>query len=230
MSYISNPAIGGVAEMFEYENAVVLGIDQVNTYHPINTAGVVAGFLDGWTFLAGVNGTFTSVANAGGGQITVNTSGAHGMLAGQIVALTSASVVGYRPPNPTIFIIQSVTATSFNVIATFTATATGTYTRGSTLIAGASSAGNYRLIWNASLNPTSGGKNWKIEPLQQAANIDKAASAALVTGAGAACLSAACFLAIAAGDQLTLVINNETDATDVTVIDLNMQLLRYRVP
>ena len=230
MAYIPNPAINGVGEMSEYENAIVLGIAQVNTYVPINTAGVTAGFLDGWTFLAGTNGTFTSVTNPGGGQVTFNTSGAHGMLAGQVVAITLSSVAGYRPPNPTIFIIQSVTATSFNVVATFTATATGNYIRGATLIAGASSAGNYRLIWSATLAPANANKDWKIEPLQQATNVDKAAGEAIIAGAGAQCLGGSCLLAVAAGDQFTLLANNQTDATAVTVRDLNMQLVRYRAP
>jgi len=45
MSYIPNPATGGVGGMFEYANAAVMGIDQVNTYHPFWTSGVVAGTL-----------------------------------------------------------------------------------------------------------------------------------------------------------------------------------------
>ena len=53
-----NPSLGGVGGMFEYENAVSMGIDQVNTYHPMWTSGVVTGTLDGWTFTAGLNGTF----------------------------------------------------------------------------------------------------------------------------------------------------------------------------
>ena len=114
MSYFPNPALGGVGGMFEYENAVSMGIDQVNTYHPMWTSGVVAGTLDGWTFLAGLDGTFTSVTNPGGGQVTFNTPAPHGMVAGQVVAITGASVAGYQPPNPTIFVIQSTTSTSFN--------------------------------------------------------------------------------------------------------------------
>ena len=146
MSYFLNPAIGGIGGMFEYQNAVSMGIDQVNTYHPFWTSGVVAGTLDGWTFTVGTGGTFSAVANAGGGQIQI-TIGAHTLVAGQPFAITSASVAGYRPPNPTLFIIQSVTATTVNVIATFTTTATGTWTQGAYLKAGAAAAGNYEVTW-----------------------------------------------------------------------------------
>jgi hypothetical protein len=42
MSYITNPTSGGVAGMFEYANAVAMGIDRANTYHPFWTSGVQA--------------------------------------------------------------------------------------------------------------------------------------------------------------------------------------------
>jgi hypothetical protein len=230
MSYTPNPAVNGVGEMSEYENAISLNITQTNTYNPIFTAGVVAGFLDGWTFVAGTGGAFTSVANAGGGQITFNTSGAHGMVAGQVVAITLSSVAGYRPPNPTIFVIQSVTATSFNVIASFTSTATGNYTRGTCIVAGPSAAGNYRLMWDATIAPANGNKDWKIEPLQNASNLDKAASEQIIATAGAACLAGGCFLTVAAGDKISLAINNQTDTTDIIIRNLNLNVLRYRAP
>jgi hypothetical protein len=186
MSYFPNPTAGGVGGMFEYENAVSMGIDQVNTYHPLWTAGMVAGTLDGWTFTAGLDGSFTAVASIGGGQIRVTTSAPHGMVAGEIVALTSASVAGYRPPNPTIFVIQAVAATTFDVVATFTATATGTWTRGAYLKAGTAAAGKYELFWNATAKTSAGAnKTYKFEPCQNITNIDKAASGAIIDATGA---------------------------------------------
>jgi hypothetical protein len=43
MSYLPNPATSGIGGMFEYANAALMGIDQINTYHPFWTSGVVAG-------------------------------------------------------------------------------------------------------------------------------------------------------------------------------------------
>ena len=94
MSYFPNPAIGGVAEMTEYENAVLTGFDQTNTYHPVVDAAVSGSTLDGWTYLGSASGTYTTVANAGGGQITFGGATGHGMLAGQVVFITSSSVAG----------------------------------------------------------------------------------------------------------------------------------------
>ena len=231
MSYFPNPALGGIGGMFEYENAISMGIDQVNTYHPMWTSGVVAGTLDGWTFLAGLDGTFTSVTNPGGGQVTFNTPAPHGMVAGQIVAITGASVAGYQPPNPTIFVIQSTTATSFNVIATFTATATGFCTRGSCLIAGASAAGRYTINWSVTAKTTTGSnKNYKFEPCQNTTNVDKAAAGSIISNNGANGFAASAFITVAAGDIITLLADNQTDTTDIIIVDMNCRLQRYASP
>lgn len=228
MSYFQNPAIGGVGGMYEYNNAVAMGIDQANTYHPFWTAGVVAGLLDGFTFLAGVSGNFTSVSNAGGGQIQVTTSAPHGMVAGQVVCLTSASVAGYQPPNPTCFIIQSAGASTFNVIATFTATATGTFTRGSCLVAGTAAAGKYTLEWSVTAQAASGSnKNYRFEPCQNVTQLDKAAAGQLMNSTGPQCCTGNAFLTVAAGDVFTMLCNNLTDATDITIAYMNYRLKRY---
>lgn len=229
MSFIPYPSTGGVGGMFEYLNAVSMGIDQINTYHPFWTAGVVAGTLDGWTFLTGADGTFTSVANAGGGQITFNTPVAHGMVAGQIVAITGASVAGYQPPNPTLFVIQSVTATSFNVIATFTATATGFWTRGACLIAGAGAAGKYTIGFGVTAQATTGtNKNYRFQPCQNVTTIDKCVMGQLINSTGPQAGAAPrAFIIVATGDVITLLCQNQTDTTDLTIVDMNLTVQRY---
>jgi len=214
--------------MFEYENASSMGIDQVDTYHPMWTAGVVAGTLDGWTFTAGADGTFTSVANAGGGQLQFTTSAPHGMSAGQVVAITASSVAGYRPPNPVSFVILSTGASTFNVAGTFTSTATGNWTRGSCLTAGPSAAGNYQLFWSVACKATSGSnKQYKFEPMQNTTYVDKAASMNLINSTGAQSQSASAFVTVAAGDVFQLLCMNQTDTSDVTIVDMNFRLLRY---
>lgn len=230
MSYVPNPTIGGVAGMYEYENAVAMGIDQVNTYHPFWTSGVVAGTLDGWTFLAGVSGSYTSVTNLGGGLIRFTTSAPHGMSAGQLVTITSASVAGYQPPNPQIFIIQAAGASTFDVIATFTATATGTFTRGAALTAGTAAAGKYSLTWSASCGTAGANKQFKFEPCQNATNLDKGAAKVLMSNSGPFACSGTLFLVVAAGDIINMLCNNTTDTADITIVDFNLRLLRYDSP
>ena len=230
LAYQPNVTVGGVGEMYEYANATPLVIDQVNTYHPIWTASVTAGVLDGFTFVAGVDSTYSAVTNPGGGQISFTVPAGHGMVAGQIFCVTSASVAGYRPPNPTIFVVQSVSATTIVVNGTFTATATGTWNRGASLVAGASAAGKYNLQWSATITPAAGNKDWKMEPLQNATNLDKGAQGPFRLGGGGvgAPLGGQVLVTVAAGDMFTLLINNTTDSSDVTITDLNYQLVRYQ--
>jgi hypothetical protein len=230
MSYVPNPTIGGLGEMTETNNAVTMGIDQVNTWHPLWTSGVVAGLLDGWTFLAGVSGSFTSVANAGGGQITVTTSAPHGMLAGQVVTLTSASVAGYQPPNPTIFVIQSVAASTFNVIATFTATATGTFTRGASLKAGTAAAGRYKITWSVTAKNTGADATFKFAPCQNVSPVNTTTAGSLLITDGPNCMASSEFLTITAGDVITMLCMNQTNVADVTIIYANANLIRYAAP
>ena len=227
MSYFPNPAIGGLAEMTEYENAVLTGFDQTNTYHPVVDAAVSGSTLDGWTYLGSASGTYTTVANAGGGQITFGGATGHGMVAGQVVFITSSSVAGYQPPNPTIFIIQSVTANTFTVIGTFTTTATGNWSRGCSLTAGAGAAGQYLLFWSVTVTPAGNNKNFKFEPVQNATNVDKCSAGSILTTTGPQCMSNQCCLPIAAGDILTLAGNNQTDSNDFTLVNMNFQLKRY---
>jgi hypothetical protein len=228
MSFIPYPVTGGIGGMFEYSNAVAMGIDQANTYHPFWTSGVQAGTLDGRSFTAGLNGAFTAVANLGGGQIRITTSAPHTMLAGQIVALTSASVAGYQPPNPTIFVIQAVGASTFDVIATFTATATGTWTRGAFLKAGTGAAGKYELTWSATAQASSGtNKDYRFEPLQNTTNVDKGAGGQLMNSTGPQCCGGSAFVTVAAGDQFLMLCNNQSDTTDITIINCNFRLKRY---
>jgi hypothetical protein len=228
MSFIPNSAVSGVGGMFEYQNAVSMGIDQINTYHPFWTSGVVAGVLDGWTFQAGLDGTFTSVVNAGGGQITFNTPTPHGMVAGMIVAITGASVAGYQPPNPTIFVVQSVTPTSFNVVATFTTTATGFWTKGAALIAGQQAAGNYTVEWSVTARASTGSnKDYRFEPLQNTTSIDKGAAGQLMNSTGPQACGGSAFVTVVAGDAFLMLCNNTTDVTDITIVDMNYRLKRY---
>ena len=232
MSYIPNPSIGGLAGMLETNNGVVMGIDQVNTYHPFWTSGVVTGTVDGWTFLAGVSGSYTSVTNLGAGLIRFTTSAPHGMSAGQVVTITSASVAGYQPPNPVIFVIQAAGASTFDVIATFTATATGTFARGASLTAGAAAAGKYELIWSASTLATAPNKLYLFTPCQNVTPATSTSASQLTTNAGPQSCSAPApvVITVAAGDIFTMLCQNQTDTTDITIVYFNYSLRRYSPP
>ena len=117
---------------------------------------------------------------------------------------------------------------SVNVAGTFTATATGTWTRGACLTAGAQAAGNYQLFWSVACQTSSGSnKRYRFEPVQNTTNVDKAAGENLINSTGPQSQSASAFITVAAGDIIQLMCANMTDTTDVTIIDMNTRVLRY---
>lgn len=229
MSYFPNPALGGIGGMYEYENAISMGIDQQNTYHPFWTAGVVAGTIDGWTFTAGAAGTFTAVADLGGGQMRFTTGALHGLANGRYIAITSASVAGYQPPNPTMFKIANVGASTFDVTGTFTSTASGTWAAGACLTAGPAAGGKYTLDWDVTAKAASGAnKQYKFEPLQNdTSNLDRGAAGQLMNSTGPQCCGGSVFLTVVAGDVIQMLCQNQTDTTDITIVDMNLRLERY---
>jgi surface protein len=82
------------------------------------------GLLTGWTDFTGTgwnNGSITSFADAGGGQVTVNTATAHGYANNHVMRITGTT--NYDGS----YVISNVASTSFRITATFVATETGTW-------------------------------------------------------------------------------------------------------
>jgi hypothetical protein len=80
--------------------------------------------LTGWTDFTGTgwdSGNITAFADAGGGQVTVTTSAAHGYANGHVMRITGTT--NYNGS----YIISNVTATTFRITAAFVSTQTGTW-------------------------------------------------------------------------------------------------------
>jgi surface protein len=80
--------------------------------------------LTGWTDFTGSgwdSGSITAFADAGGGQVTVTTSAAHGYANGHVMRITGTT--NYDGS----YVISNVAATSFRITAAFVATETGTW-------------------------------------------------------------------------------------------------------
>ena len=82
------------------------------------------GLLTGWTDFTGSgwdSGSITAFADAGGGQVTVTTSAAHGYANNHVMRITGTT--NYNGS----YVISNVASTSFRITATFVATETGTW-------------------------------------------------------------------------------------------------------
>lgn len=70
---------------------------------------------------SGDTGSIASAIDGGGGLVTMTTSTAHGLRNGAVVTLSGTTTYDGA------YIIQGVTSTTFNIVATFVATTTGTW-------------------------------------------------------------------------------------------------------
>ena len=70
-------------------------------------------------------------------------------------------------------------------------------------------------------------KLYKFEPLQNVTNVDKAASGSLLTTTDLQSLSGSAFITVAAGDIIGMLCMNQTDTTDITIVDMNTRVIRY---
>ena len=62
---------------------------------------------------------------------------------------------------------------------------------------------------------------------QNATNVDKGAAGQLMNATGPQSCSGGAFVVVAAGDVFTMLCNNQSDTTDVTIVDMNFRLKRY---
>jgi hypothetical protein len=58
-------------------------------------------------------------------------------------------------------------------------------------------------------------------------NVDKGAAGQLMNSTGPQACSGSAFITVAAGDVFTMLCNNTTDTTDITIVDMNYRLKRY---
>lgn len=128
-------------------------IDVADTMHAESdfAAGAGSQFC---SYVTGLSATITAIADAGGGDITVTTSSAHGLSVGDYISITGTS------NNDGIFQVLTVpTTTTFTVTDTFVATDTGTVHRGTGVKV--DMRGDFDVQWNFSLS--SAGNNQTLE-------------------------------------------------------------------
>jgi hypothetical protein len=138
------------AMAYDEENTDAFVVTVDNEWESYHTNGIASGNLSGWTLDTGGAGTshaITSIADAGGGDITVTTGTSHNLAVGDIISQSNATDAAYEG----VFVVLTVpTATTYTVTAVYTATDTGTMNQAATLIAGTGAAGDYHVTWGAS--------------------------------------------------------------------------------
>lgn len=145
-----------LAEAYTHENTTAEVCAAADTWQPIIAVDTIGENCCGFTFTTGATVTIASVADAGGGDITVTTSSAHGYSDGDIVALTNTTTYDE------VYVISNASGSVFDVTATWGATSTGNAIRASALTVGDNSDGIYDISWEGSAASSSPGDTFDV--------------------------------------------------------------------
>lgn len=209
------------AEMYEYENTVATTIGTQNVYHAVND--FIAGSLNGFTFVSGIEGAIASVADYSGtvaGTILI-TDVAHGLATGDIVTIHSTT--NYNGT----YSITKVTNDTFYVTKAYVSTQTGNWAMGAYLRCSTGSDGVYKATWSNTALPASNNETFKFElnknttPLDNIAGSNKYGTAGDYKNMGASGL-----VSLVAGDRIWLSTKNQTSGADITVRHANINIVR----
>lgn len=218
------------AEMSDTENTDAFVITSQNAggvgefYH---TNGLAIGDMLGWNFDAGGAGSshaIASIANAGGGDITVTTSDAHDLAVDALITHDGTSDAAY---NGAFNVLTIPTTTTYTVTAAFTATDTGTMQEAATLSPRAGYGGDYQLNWW--VTATSAANN---QTIQFHVHVDTVKEAALEqenrfgTGADEQSLSGGGILHVEDNQKIAFMLVNLTSAGNVTLRHLTVALTK----
>ena len=213
--------LSAYGEMFQYGNANPIAIATNAEYYALTLMNT--GTLKGFTFIAGVGdgpgASITSVADATGGDITVFATGT--WVTGQPVTLHGTTDYDGK------YLINTGGTGSFVITATYTQTRTGIARGACALKVSAGSAGVYRVAFNASAHSAGNSKIWHVEVNKNVADIDNIASKAQSSANSTyRNLGASGIVTLADGDVIWMTLKNDTDATNITVEFMNMNLTR----
>ena len=214
------------AEMDDSNNTDAFAVSAANNAEVYHTAGMAAGDLAGWTFDAGGGGTtfpIASVADAGGGDITVTTTGSHTLEVGSIISQANLSDAAYEG----VFQVLTVPlVTTYTVTAAFTATDTGTMQEAATLACNPSAAGVYFFSWSASATSATNNETMDFEIRADATLVGVPTRRKFSTAADFGSFSGNGIITIAADDKVSFDIFNEDSAGDLTIRNFALSLVR----
>lgn len=215
------------AEAYDFDNTDAYVVNANNEWHGYHSNGVAGDDLEGWTFDAGGAGTshaINSIADAGGGDITVTTGTAHGLAVGDIVSqtnLTDPAYVGFFE------VLTVPTTTTYTVTATFTATDTGTMDQPFNLVAGAGAAGKYEIHWFASGTSATSNETFDFALYNNDTQVTASETRRKFGTAGdVGSFAGGAVETFADGDKLSFALKNITGSNNITIRYLTVFLTR----
>ena len=211
------------AEMAIIDNASATVINGNEQWQALTTY-VVTGMVDGFTYDAGSTGVIASIADATGGDILV-TDEAHGLSAGNIITINGCTDSAYNG----IFEVLTVPSVdTFTVNAVYTATDTGFWQRGSSLICGVGSAGTYRGQWASSGISSVNAHIFDFAPCVNTTISTKAKARRKFSNDDYGSFSGCALMTVAEGDVITFIVQNVGATGNVTMRTLDLNLVKIK--
>lgn len=218
------------SEMHDEDNTDVFVVNDAGAdFHSYHTNAMAAGDLADWTFDIGGGGTSFPIASivdgaASGVDIEITTTGTHGLAVGDIISQTNLADAAYVG----IFKVKAIISTTqYEVAAVFTATGTGTVDQATTLIAGTGSAGAYHLSYWISATSATNNETFDFQLYKEAsAIVGTKVRRKFGTAADFGSMSGGGIVSIADGDKISLVLSNEDSASNITVRNFTLTLIR----
>ena len=217
-------------EMIDEDNTDPFVVNDAGAdFQAYHTNGMVAGNLDGFTFDIGGAGTSFPIASIAdgvdsGNDIEVTTTGSHGLAEGDIVSQTNLANSAYVG----IFIIKAIiSATQYEVAAVFTATGTGTMDQAATLTANVNAEGDYYISWAASAISATSNETFDFQ-LYKGESVISGTKARRKFGTSAdfGSFSGIGIVHLNGGDKICFALSNEDSASNVTIRNFNLILIR----
>jgi len=206
------------AEMYIYDDATGTTINVADQYHAIQglfSQGEIANF----TFSAGDSGSGNITTADGGAAINIADVG-HGLVSGDYVQIQSANHTGSVE-------VTRIDDDNFTVPIAYVGDETGYWQQGDRLVAGTGAAGTYQFGFSTSLLSDGNGKTYKFELCKNTTHIDESACERKIgTGADVGSMGSCGIVTIAEGDEITLIVKNTADATDLTLKHANLNMHR----
>lgn len=213
-----NMAGKNIAEMGMAGESTAVTIDTADEDHMLGN--LTAGELDGFTKVAAVAGSIASVVTSDAGATITCTDVAHGLTTGDIISVTGSSSVTYNG----VYVVTVLTVDTFKVTVAYVATATATWAMGGYLLAGANAAGTYKASISGDISSAVADKNFRVSVyingvVQDNVRFELSPGNTLPqNGFGNG------YIDIVAGDRVSIAIQNITDTTNCTPVNINLTL------
>ena len=213
-----NMAGKNIAEMYMAGESTAVTIDTADIDHMLGN--LTSGELDGFTKVDAVAGSIASVVTSDAGATITCTDVAHGLATGDIISISGSSSATYNG----VYVVTVLTVDTFKVTVAYVEAATATWAMGGYLLAGTTAAGIYKTSISGDISSAVADKNFRVSVYNNAViqtNVRFEASPGNTlpqNGSGNG------FITIIAGDRISIAVQNITDTTNCTPVNMNLNL------